>query len=107
MSTGAGAALRQAVLWSRHCKLVGCQLDLLVSPLGCPVEAGDKPHAVQPPKIAVDERVAGLCLIWSAFSKAEMPGGILVPRVSLRTRSGPARAAARPASATGVRTGER
>jgi hypothetical protein len=62
-------------------EFVGCQLDFLVPPLGCAVVAGNKPHAVQPAEVAVDERVAGLCLVWSAFGKAEMPGGVLVPRV--------------------------
>src|SRR4029450_11937624 len=65
-------------------ELVGCKLDLLVPPLGCAVVAGDKSHAVQPAEVAVNERVAGLCLIWSAFGKAEMPGGVLVPRVRLQ-----------------------
>src|SRR4029453_3366310 len=48
--------------------------------------AGDKAHPVQPAEVAVNERVAGLRLVWSAFGKAEMPGGVLVPRMGLQVR---------------------
>ena len=44
-------------------EVVGGELDLLVAPLGRPVQAGDQADAVDAPEVAVDERVAGLGLV--------------------------------------------
>src|ERR1700757_1772083 len=44
-------------------QIVGGQLDLLVPPLGRPVQAGDDAHPVDAPEVAVDERVPGLGLV--------------------------------------------
>jgi two-component system OmpR family sensor kinase len=64
-------------------ELVGGQLDLLVPPLGGPVHAGDDAHPVDAPEIPVDEGVPGLRLVVGPLGQAEVPAGILIPRVPL------------------------
>src|SRR6478672_5246685 len=56
---------------------VGGQFDLLVPPLGGPVQAGDDAHPVDAPEVAVDERVPGLGLIGGTVGETEMPPGVL------------------------------
>jgi hypothetical protein len=49
------------------------QLDLLVPPLRRAVLAGDQPHPVKPPEVAVDEGVPGLPhSLWSTYCRASM-----------------------------------
>ena len=62
---------------------MGGQLDLLVPPLGRPVVAGDEAHPVDAPEVAVDEGVARLGLVGGAVGQAEVPRGVLLPRVRL------------------------
>src|SRR3954468_18503590 len=63
-------------------QVVGGQLHLLVPPLRRAVVAGDDPHPVHPPEVAVDERVARLGLVVRAVGEGEVPGAVLVPRVA-------------------------
>src|SRR5207249_6644980 len=65
-------------------EVVGSQLDLLVPPLGRPVEAGDDAHPVDAPEIPVDKGVPGLGLVGGAIGEAEMPPGVLLPGVPLQ-----------------------
>src|SRR6185312_14459602 len=65
-------------------QVVGGQLDLLVPPLGRPVQAGDDAHPVDAPEIPVDKGVPGLGFVGSAVGQAEMPPGVLLPRVPLQ-----------------------
>src|SRR6201996_7405985 len=60
-------------------QVVGGQLDLLVPPLGRPVQAGDDAHPVDAPEIPVDKGVPGLGFVGGAVGKAEMPPGVLLP----------------------------
>lgn len=63
---------------------MSCQLDLLVTPLGGAVLAGDETHAVQSAEVAKDERVPGLSLVIRAIGETEMPAGVVVPGVLLQ-----------------------
>ena len=65
-------------------QVMGGELDLLVPPLGGPVDAGDQGGPVHPAQVAVDKGVAGLGLIGRADGQAEMPGGVLRPGMSLQ-----------------------
>jgi hypothetical protein len=65
-------------------QLVGCQLDLLVAPLGCPVVAGDQAGPVEAAEVAVDEGVPRLGLLRGSLGEAEMPLAVLVPGVRLQ-----------------------
>ena len=67
-------------------EVVCCELDLLVTPLGCPVVAGDQPHSMHAAEVAVHERVPGLRLLGGAFGEAEVPGGVFLPGVGLEER---------------------
>ena len=67
-------------------ELMRGQLDLLVPPLGGAVVAGDQAHAVQPPEVAVHERVARLRLVVRPLGEPEVPGGVLLPGVLLEER---------------------
>src|SRR5262245_49850622 len=58
-------------------KLVRGELDLLVPPLGGAVVAGDQPHAVQAPEVAVHERVARLRFIVGALRQAQVPDRVI------------------------------
>ena len=62
------------------------ELDLLVTPLGRSVLAGDKAHAMDAAKVPVDISVPTLGLIARAIGKAEMPFRVLVPGVSFQER---------------------
>src|SRR5918994_7535664 len=62
-------------------QLVSCEFDLFVPPLCCTVVAGDQASAVQAAEVSVDECVASLRLLRSALGEAEMPFGVLAPRV--------------------------
>src|SRR6266487_3526162 len=65
-------------------QVVGGQLDLLMPPLGRPVQAGDDAHPVDAPEIPVDKCVPGLGLVGGAVGEAEMPPGVFLPRVPLQ-----------------------
>jgi len=43
--------------------LVGCELDLFVTPFRRAIMAGDDPRPVQTAEVAIDECVAGLCVV--------------------------------------------
>ncbi len=62
-------------------QLVSRELDLLVTPLGRPVLAGDQPASMEAAKVAVDERVARLRLVGGAFGEPEVPLRVLLPGV--------------------------
>ena len=62
-------------------QLVCRQLDLLVTPLGGAVDAGDQARPVQTAEVSVDEGVPRLGLVRSSLREAEVPLGVLVPRV--------------------------
>jgi hypothetical protein len=57
------------------------QLDFLVPPLRCPIDAGDQGRTVHPPQVTEDERIPRLGLISRTFGQAEMPSGVLLPGV--------------------------
>src|SRR5215203_2135119 len=44
-------------------ELVGCELDLFVTPFRCAVMAGDDPRPMQTAEVGIDECVAGLCVV--------------------------------------------
>ena len=46
-----------------------------------PVVAGDQSRAVQAPEVAMHERVPGLGLVGGAVGEAEVPPGVVAPRV--------------------------
>src|SRR6266516_6625645 len=77
---GAAARLRADRVQALQ-QLVRRQLDLLVAPLGGAVVTGDEAHAMYPPEVSVDERVAGLGLVCGALGETEVPSGVLVPGV--------------------------
>ena len=60
---------------------MGGELDVLVAPLGRPVDAGDQAGPVDPPEVAEHEGVAGLRLVGRADGQPEMPCRVLVPGV--------------------------
>jgi hypothetical protein len=62
------------------------ELDLLVPPLGGPVVAGDQAHAVQPPEVAVDERVPRLRLVGDALRQPQVPEFVVGERMRLQER---------------------
>src|SRR3954463_13275435 len=53
-------------------QLVRRAFDVLVPPLGRPVQAGDHPAAVEPPEVAVDERVPRLGPVPGTLGQPEM-----------------------------------
>jgi len=57
------------------------ELDLLVTPLGRPVLAGDQAGPMDPAKIPIDERVTALGLVCRFVVEAEVPFGVFVPAV--------------------------
>jgi hypothetical protein len=60
-------------------QFVGCELDLFVVELGCPVVAGDEAGAVQPTKVPERERIAVLRVVGRSDLEAKVPGAELVP----------------------------
>src|SRR5438876_12286635 len=62
------------------------KLNLLVAPLGRSVLAGDQPGSVDAAKIAINERVSALGLVIRFLVKAEVPFGVVVPRVAFQER---------------------
>lgn len=64
-------------------QLVCRMLDLLVPRLRGSVRAGDQPHPVDPTEVAVDEGVARLRAVLRAHGQAEVPFGVVLPRVRL------------------------
>jgi hypothetical protein len=44
-------------------QLMGGEFDLLVSPLGCAVLAGDQTHPMDAPKVPIHECVSGLGVV--------------------------------------------
>src|SRR4051794_6355677 len=63
-------------------EVVRGNLDLLVSPFRSSVDAGDQAGPMHPAEVAVHERVSRLRLVVRALGQAEVPGGVLVPRVT-------------------------
>ena len=61
--------------------MVGGELDRLVAPFGRPEVAGDDPGPVHAFEVADHERVAALGLIGRAIGQADMPRGVVVPRM--------------------------
>ena len=83
---------------------MGGQFDLLVAPLGRPELAGDQAHPVDPPEVAVDERVAASSRR-RPFGQPEMPRGVVLPGMG---REEPVSSSARGASPVSRgRTGDR
>ena len=60
-------------------QIVGGELDVLVAPLGRPVDAGDQAGPVDPPEVAEHEGVAGLRLVGGPDGQPEVPRRVLVP----------------------------
>src|SRR4051812_45627607 len=60
---------------------MGGELDLLVTPFGRAVVAGDDPGAVDAAEVAVDERVARFGLVVGALGEPQVPRRVLLPRV--------------------------
>ena len=72
----------QAALTVEHLEqLVRGELDLLVAPFGRTEVAGDDPGSMDPAQVPEHERVARLGLVVGALGEAEVPVGVLVPRV--------------------------
>src|SRR6476646_9068155 len=67
-------------------ELVRSKLDLLVAPLGGSVVAGDQAHPVQPPEVAVHERVARLRLVSGAVGQAQVPERVVRELMRLQER---------------------
>lgn len=65
-------------------EIVSRELDLLVPPFRGAVDASDQSRPVHASQVAVYECVTGLRLIRGTLGKAEVPGGILLPRVALQ-----------------------
>ena len=63
---------------------MGRQLDLLVAPFGGAVLTRDQGGAVEATEVPVDEGMPGLGLVRGPLREAEMPFGVLVPRVRLQ-----------------------
>jgi len=63
---------------------VGGSLNLLVSPLGGSIEAGDQAASMKTAEITVDERVSRLGLVGGAIGHPEEPARIVLPRVLLQ-----------------------
>jgi hypothetical protein len=78
---GSGARLVQPLQ-----QLVCGELDLLVSPLGSTVLAGDQAGSMNPAKVPIYERVPALGLISRFLVKAEVPIGVLIPSVGFKER---------------------
>ena len=62
------------------------KLDLLMPPLRGTVVAGDQPHPMHAPEVAVDERIPRLRLLGRALGETKMPSRVLLPRVRLEER---------------------
>src|SRR5205823_11967906 len=67
-------------------QLVRGQLDLLVTPLGRPVLAGDQSRSMDTAKIPIDERVAAFGLVRRFVVQPEVPFAVFVPCVSFEER---------------------
>ena len=65
-------------------QIVSRKLDLFVPPFRRAVDASDQGRTVHASEVAVHERIAGLRLIRGTLGEAEMPGGVLLPRVALQ-----------------------
>jgi hypothetical protein len=65
-------------------ELVSGELDLLVSPLGCPVLTSDQAHPVDATKVPVDECVSRLGVVVRTVGEPQMPCGVVIPRVRLQ-----------------------
>lgn len=62
------------------------KLNLLVAPLGGSVLAGDQPGSMDAAKIAINECVSALGLVSRLVIKAEVPLGVVLPRVAFQER---------------------
>jgi hypothetical protein len=81
LNGGSGAGLVQPLQ-----QLVCGQLDLLMTPVGSTVLAGDQAGSMNPAKVPIYERVSALGLIGRFLVKAEVPIGVLVPSVGSKVR---------------------
>src|SRR4029079_16456158 len=63
---------------------MGGELDGLMAPLRCAVDAGDERRPMDALEVPEDERVAGLGLVAGAVGQAQVPPGVLVPGVGLQ-----------------------
>jgi hypothetical protein len=62
------------------------EFDLLVSPLGGAVVAGDQAHPVQTPEVAIHKRVARLRFISDALGQAQVSERVVRKLVRLQER---------------------
>jgi hypothetical protein len=60
---------------------VGCELDLLVPPLGGAVVACNQAGPVEAAEISVDEGVSRLGFVGRAIGESDVPFAVLAPRV--------------------------
>src|SRR5688572_7264398 len=67
-------------------KTMSRKLDLLVAPLGRSEVTRDDPRAVDALEVPEDERVASLRLCLRAVCQAQVPAGVVGPRVPLQER---------------------
>ena len=58
---------------------MGRQLDVLVAPLGGPIDARDEGGPMNAAEVPVDEGVPGLRPIGGPLGQPEMPLGVVVP----------------------------
>lgn len=65
-------------------QLVGGSLNVLVSPFGSSVEAGDQATSMKPAEVTVNEGVSCLGLVRGAIGQPKEPARILLPRVLLQ-----------------------
>jgi hypothetical protein len=63
---------------------VGGTLNLLVSPLGRSVKAGDQAASMQTAEVTENERVSGLGLVSDAIGRSKEPARVVLPRVLLQ-----------------------
>ena len=65
-------------------ELMGSELDLLVSPLGGTVLAGDQAHPVDALEVAIDECVSGVGVAARIVGESQMRRGVVVPGMRLQ-----------------------
>lgn len=63
---------------------MGGELDFLVPPLRRSILTRDQARAMDTTKVSVDERVPGLGVVVGTLGEAEVPLGVLLPRVRLQ-----------------------
>jgi hypothetical protein len=65
-------------------KLVCCELDRLVSPLGGAIVAGDQPRTMDTPEVPEHERVPRLGVLVGAVGEPEKPPPVRLPFVGVQ-----------------------